>query len=376
MSINKIAEFYPPPKPQLQTFTDAQINNARSSGTILRISIELTRQCNLACDYCYALVSPSTNDNALSLREIKNIISQAQDCGARSVILIGGEPLLYPNFRDVVEFIVGSNMSVSLFSNLILLTDDLAQFLYERNVFITGKLNSLIPYKQDLLARKTGTHKIILDKIELLQKRNFCCLGNPLFALHSVILKDNLSEIPSLFRWMRHRKIIPHLQLLTRCGNPHNISRALSPLEAKTIFNKLLEIDRDEFNYNWTPIPPLIGWQCQQYYCSIYVTNNGTIKPCSSTFTCLGNIRKNHLAEILASSVVKKLRNVREYISEPCRSCTYSETCYGCRADAEAVTGNLFASDQYCWISKNLDESVKIAEENHDSKKKTCQEFR
>ncbi len=43
------------------------------------------------------------------------------------------------------------------------------------------------------------------------------------------------------------------------------------------------------------------------------------------------------------------LKNYREMIKGPCRTCEKSSECYGCRGAAYQLTGDYLASDPTCW---------------------------
>src|ERR1017187_3920710 len=59
-----------------------------------RISIELSRRCNLACAYCYSEAAP-TVATGLDDGDVRALVSEAFSCGARLVSIVGGgEPLL------------------------------------------------------------------------------------------------------------------------------------------------------------------------------------------------------------------------------------------------------------------------------------------
>lgn len=338
----------PPPTPGPQTFDQDTVLRCAAEGRILRISVEVTRACNLDCVYCYVPVTPSTGA-PLSHAELLQVAQDGLACGARTFVLIGGEPLQYPRLTELIKQLCTMGYTVSLFSNLTQLTPEIASFLQEHDVFVTGKLNSLDAKLEDFLTQRAGSHRTFLTAIDLLRRCGFTTGGRSHLALHAVIAKENVQDIPSLFRWMRRAGIIPHLQLLTRTGRARHALTALSPQEAKSLFVALLDIDRSEFGYDWIPTPPLVGWSCQQYYCSLYITNDGRIKPCSSSATVLGSVRTMSMRSILDLPLLKQLRDIRPFIEGPCRTCCKARLCYGCRADAEAVGGHLFASDAYCW---------------------------
>ena len=72
---------------------------------MLSIELEFTKKCNLRCLYCYSSAGEPV-ENELSLDELKSVIYQARELGARKIILLGGgEPLIYSGVRDIVDYI-------------------------------------------------------------------------------------------------------------------------------------------------------------------------------------------------------------------------------------------------------------------------------
>lgn len=69
---------------------------------IQSINIELTRKCNLNCPYCYVKYRKNCDfiHEELSLNE--NLIS-IKNSEIPTICLTGGEPLLYPDFNNIVD---------------------------------------------------------------------------------------------------------------------------------------------------------------------------------------------------------------------------------------------------------------------------------
>ena len=64
--------------------------------------------CNLACRHCW--ISPTyepdnTKGQFLKLEYIKKAVTEAKPLGLQSVKLTGGEPMLHPQFREIVDYI-------------------------------------------------------------------------------------------------------------------------------------------------------------------------------------------------------------------------------------------------------------------------------
>ena len=75
-------------------FLPEDIEKVRKSGGLLSMEIEFSLRCNFNCPYCY-VGSESDFANELSEEEIRRTIQQAKDLGARKIIILGGEPMIY-----------------------------------------------------------------------------------------------------------------------------------------------------------------------------------------------------------------------------------------------------------------------------------------
>jgi MoaA/NifB/PqqE/SkfB family radical SAM enzyme len=152
--------FSPPPVLRGYMYGTQAAHEARNSNRLLAIRLETNTSCNLRCRYCYA----RSGENSVKIADfdvLKRIISEAKELGIRSVVVIGGgEPTLYPNFRELIAYIDSLGIIPMLFSNTVLMTEELAGFLYERNASVMGKLDSLRPEVQDYLAGQTTNLKI------------------------------------------------------------------------------------------------------------------------------------------------------------------------------------------------------------------------
>jgi MoaA/NifB/PqqE/SkfB family radical SAM enzyme/SAM-dependent methyltransferase len=95
-----------------------ETQQARSSGRIkvLRtLILELTSACQSRCMGCSHRGSPG--GEALDLDRVKALIAEAELMGAEEVLLTGGEPLLRPDIREILEAGRQSSLRVVLLSN-------------------------------------------------------------------------------------------------------------------------------------------------------------------------------------------------------------------------------------------------------------------
>lgn len=332
-------------------FSQEEIAACKAKQGLLSLELELSRACNLRCIYCYA-ESGLPLKNELTLTEIRSVIDQAADLGARKIIVLGGgEPLLYPHIIDVFDHIKSRAMDVDLFTNATLITPAMATTLYDRNIAISMKMNSKNETVQDELAGRQGTWQEIQHGFKALQQAGYPDADHTL-GIETIICAQNYAEIPALWRWARDNNIIPYIETMTDQGRAtKHQSLAVSPEKVRAMFEQLATIDEKEYGNSWLPRPPLAGSHCARHEYSCTVTAIGEVFPCPGVSIATGNIRTQPIQTILKSStVIQELRNIRTNIHGKCKECEHLEFCYGCRGNAYQCTGDHLASDPACWI--------------------------
>ena len=92
-------------------------------------SIQITRRCNLACRYCSESSSPRNQTKDPTLGDIAKILSPLREADAKKVTLTGGDPLVREDIRSIIQVAAETGLAISMCSNLLLMTDALAEFL-------------------------------------------------------------------------------------------------------------------------------------------------------------------------------------------------------------------------------------------------------
>jgi radical SAM protein with 4Fe4S-binding SPASM domain len=330
-------------------FTEQEIREAVAADRLLSMEIEFSRVCNFRCSYCYVDEKVEIASE-LSREEIKDVILQAKALGARKIIILGGEPSIYPHLVEMLLFLSKEGLEVEMFTNGSGIDTALATVLANQKVRIALKMNSLDEQIQDQLAGKKGAFTIINRALAALKAAGYP--SKELFlAISTVICQQNIKELPSLWQWLREENIEPFFEVLTPQAHAiENTWLGVSPSELKDLFTTLSKIDQEKFDRHWEPQPPLVGNKCMRHQVSCVVTATGDVMPCVGVTIPLDNIRSTGLKSILKNSeVVNNLKNFRETIKGECRSCEKAAECYGCRGAAYQLTGDYLASDPTCW---------------------------
>ncbi len=320
------------------------------------MEVEFSQLCNFRCPYCYLDARPK---DELSSDEIRDLILQARELGVRKIIILGGEPMIYPRILEKIHFIRSHGMAVEIFTNGSNMTAENAAELALLDVKVVLKMNTQDADVQNRLCGMDDADRIISDALKHLKEAGYGPGGKPM-AASSVISSANIEELPDMWRWLRDQQIDPYFEMITPQGSAvENDWLYVDSGRIKELYDLLSEIDRKEYSREWTAQPPLAGDICLRHQFSCYVNAFGDVMPCVGVTLPVGNIRQNRLAEILRDSeVMQDLKNYAETIKGPCAACEKSETCYGCRGAAYQMTGDYLASDPLCWF--NIDRQAEI----------------
>ena len=126
--------------------------------------------------------------------------------------------------------------------------------------------------------------------------------------------------------------------------------------ELKAVFESITKKYPNIFGTNGQHFIPQGRCCLQHYYGSLFITPEG-IFPCSGVMYKLGEAGKNKLSDIINHPIIKKLRNLPDFIEGRCKNCSHLKSthsrlprCYGgCRGNTFSLTGNLFHEDPLCY---------------------------
>jgi MoaA/NifB/PqqE/SkfB family radical SAM enzyme len=82
------------------------------------VSIALTDKCNARCEHCSFYTDLDEPGRAtLTLEELKDVVRQSQELGASVIDFVGGEPLMYPHWRELLESVDKRKTHLLMFTN-------------------------------------------------------------------------------------------------------------------------------------------------------------------------------------------------------------------------------------------------------------------
>ena len=317
----------------------------------------VSAKCDLNCVYCVTK-SGRAVPGELNLDERKSVLKQANELGCKIVhIAARGEPTIDPLFKEQLEYINELNMTPVIFTHGGNLTQEWVDTLWDNNASIMLKIHSLKPEVQDFFAATKGYTERRNKGLDLLLKKGFNknFEGQTRLGADILVMKKNYDEIEDIYRWCRENNIFPLVKPLM-CNNRGASKFVLdnlyiSPLEVKKLYERLSEIDKKEYGFDWKPMPPYAGVNCNYYYYHLCVTIMGDVWPCIGIPELqIGNIREKSLKECWDSEQVRKIKNIKKEVTGVCQECENSEVCYGCPCRRTYNNGfeNTFTCNS-CW---------------------------
>jgi MoaA/NifB/PqqE/SkfB family radical SAM enzyme len=336
------------------------------------VQLHLTEKCNLRCRHCY---QQGDLPDEMSLPEIKSVIHEIADmlnewkeayhlAFASSFNVTGGEPFLRRDFFAILDELRCKGFDAFILSNGTLIGHDEAATLAElevKGVQVSiegpehihdsirgpGSFSSSIKGIRNLLdagipvtlnTTLSGMNaSCFIDVVDLasslgVQRAGFSRLvpaGRGGAMLDTMLSRDRLKDLyTDLFS-------LDAGGLCIVTGDP-----VASQLRKRT------EHDGED---------PFPSGGCAAGVSGLTILSDGTVTPCRRLPVPIGNVRKDSLREIWATSeVLQGLRDKSRYEGK-CGECSNWSGCRGCRAIAFAFSGangnaSYFAEDPQCFL--------------------------
>lgn len=160
------------------------------------IKIRLTTKCTCNCDMC----SVKHQRDELEYSKVKQVIEHAKLLDVKTINFTGGEPTLYPNFYNLMNYTKKLGFSVSVSTSGVIERGDL-RYLLRYSDFVDISINSYKYDIEDRIKGRCGTFKKSLDSINYLRRLN----ENIKLHINVTVRPDNFENI---------HKIVP---LMSKC---------------------------------------------------------------------------------------------------------------------------------------------------------------
>lgn len=98
------------------------------------IQLQYNYKCNFKCKHCAIEKFKQGEGRMLTVTDVRNIADQADAMGLASICISGGEPLIFPDLKDLVDAIGPERFVISMDTNGWLLTEEKVKWLVDIGV--------------------------------------------------------------------------------------------------------------------------------------------------------------------------------------------------------------------------------------------------
>ncbi|MCE5336668.1 MAG: radical SAM protein [Desulfobacteraceae bacterium] len=270
---------------------DEKVKNGESIA-ILQFQYDYT--CNLKCEHCAVKrFQGKSSKRSFTIADVRELSRQADEMGLAHLVITGGEPLVFPDFDELVAAVDPNKFYITSDTNGWLLDDARARHLKGIGVDkIQLSLDSLSAEEHDSFRRRKGSHERALRAID-------AALGAGL----NIIIQTVVSK-----QRVRSQEFLDFLAFLNGKGVGVFITYAKPVGSWEGNFDVL--VDRSDMDYVrelekrynvFTHLTPSYGLNlgCIAVKRMVSVTKYGDIMPCPYIHTSIGNFFEEPLKDIM-----------------------------------------------------------------------------
>lgn len=316
---------------------------------------EATLACNLRCRHCGSRAGKRRADE-LSTAEAKDLFGQLAELGCQKITISGGEPLMRPDWSELITAAARTGMHVGLITNAVAFDLDAARLARDSGLRAVGFSLDGPRAVHDKVRGRVGHFTRLMAAMDAANSARLP------FAVVSFIGSQNIDLLDEMYTIVEDKGAYAwQVQLGTDMGNLHdNRDLLVSPLQLPKLQRALTKlIKRDGLRID---VSDSIGYYgqhekilrrsaggrtfrgCGAGLRVIGIESNGNVKGCLSIMPGYnpegadfveGNIREESLAEIWHREGAFSYNRdwSRDQMEGFCRECKHVSKCRGgCRA--------------------------------------------
>lgn len=336
------------------------------------LTLQITRNCNLACSYCvysgkYPHVRPAANDDMspeIIRRSIEFYAAHSSKVPVKNISFYGGEPLLrFLEIKNAVAYannvFKGKPFEVSVSTNGILLGKDVFDWMSENpNVKINITLNGSFQDKYRKNSIGEGSLEPLMENLTLLRDNYPELWENQTFFISNYVKLTEVSAIltfyeqfamtnnPIFFTGIRHDLANEEIQKILKIDkqkesstrkylrkkfyeNPNGLIKNLFQSELEILDKREIFSVDDEMRFA----------SCMPFTSKVFVRTDGKFNMCERTSDALilGDLEHGFDYRKLA----KILSEAEQLINQNCRDCWSQRICFICFQNMTDANGKM-----------------------------------
>lgn len=369
------------------------LNTPQKFAMPLMVVWNFTQACNLKCRHCYQDACARPLPDELGLEQKLRLVDELGDEYVPFLALAGGEPLMGKHFWEVLERCREKAVHVTVASNGTLLTEEACRKLVDHGVkYVEVSIDSARPEKHDAFRGIGGSWERSIRGMKIAASTPGLRVG-----MATCISQMNVDEAEDIIQMAVDIgcSTFVHFNYIPVGRGVKNDINDLDPEKREKLLVSLQKwMERKELGIMSTA--PQLGRACYMYsdidgrmalghagsssgkktrilakyiggcgtarcYCA--VQPNGDVTPCVYIpHRLMGSLKTSSLKEIWENSGYLEKFSDRDNLKNHCRVCEYRDLCGGCRARADAYTGDVLAGDPGCVYNQDMWDMVNTGE--------------
>lgn len=309
------------------------------------LTVAITGACNLHCAHCWVDAGCSASASWVPTQSILSRVEEFAVLGGTAVRLTGGEPLLHPDWHELLRFAAATGLKPLLQTNGMLFDDDnlcALQALKLVDLRIQISLDGATVASHDLV-RGAGAYVQVLQALRRLCRYGF----GPALELCFTEMRHNLHELPDVLLLAEQLGVASVSSgCLVACGRASADPR-IAPASPEQYLSLLQRHAADaQFRRRYEQLGHIaaLEWctdNATRQGCTFsknpYLSAQGVLYPCllchADPYSVTGVFEKGLFAALIEGvplwSALQQLSQQRIAMIEACQVCALLQSCAG-----------------------------------------------
>lgn len=305
----------------------------KAKAPLQTVWLELRRKCNMHCIHCYNSSNPyAETSKPMSVEQWKMIINQLKSYHPKTIVLIGGEPLLYEGLVDLIKCIKEEieNIVLVLYSNLTFLNNEIINAIKEYDVKIVTSIYADNENIHDSITTHKGSFIKTTTNIECLKANGVDVRAN------TVVMRNNQGIIESTIKYIK--KLTDKLPKIDEIRNTDERLNSLLPdkrLKKNTI-TSIHDINKPTKKRIQKAVSGNSCWQGK-----INISYDGYVSPCimqSPETLKKYNLQTATLKNVIDEYLIPNYWELSKDKVTTCDVCEFRYLCNDCRPLADSLS--------------------------------------
>lgn len=298
------------------------------------IHFELTNKCNLRCYYCYNDSGVSMGDSFIETTILFDIITELSMKGLSVIELTGGEPLLHPDFVEIIDFCFKKLSLISVLTNGTMITERFVNSMmpYKSKLVFSISLDSYDENEYEKKSGVKGSFKKASEGIKLLSDKGF------IVRAAMTIDENNWNHIEETLLYAKslgatkftYSPVIP-------IGRAEKLTQFWTSINSTDVMNYEMNVIDKYSDYihllDDTSMKELSKYGGCGAGSRTYVMNpHGAVRMCATYADCgiIGNLTKQNSREVFSNVLCAVNSNLILPNDNICGNCLHIPFCKGC----------------------------------------------